>query len=252
MRYVFVGGVHRSGTSLVHRALREHPEITGFAGTGAHEDEGQHLQDVLPTARDFGGPGRFAFDGRAHATEADADRFDRGRLIAAWEPHWDGRRAIRVEKSPIDLLRFRLLQAWFPGCVCVAVVRHPAAVAFATRGLRRRERFRSLRELLLHWAIAHERFLADRPFLADVLTIRLEDAFAARSLAGCEVWPRLGLTAPQGGEGIAQDRNDGYAARWQQALRRGAVPERVLRRVGATAAAFGYAIDVVPASISSR
>jgi len=33
-RHIFVCGLHRSGTSLITRSLAEHPEITGFSGTG--------------------------------------------------------------------------------------------------------------------------------------------------------------------------------------------------------------------------
>ena len=45
---VFVGGLHRSGTSLVHRCLASHPAVSGFSDTGVPEDEGQHLQTVYP------------------------------------------------------------------------------------------------------------------------------------------------------------------------------------------------------------
>ena len=66
---VFVGGLHRSGTSLLHRCLAEHPDASGFRGTGVPEDEGQHLQSVYRPARAHGGPGRFGFDPGAHLTE---------------------------------------------------------------------------------------------------------------------------------------------------------------------------------------
>ena len=65
--FVFLGGLHRSGTTLLFRMLREHPEISGFANNqdanewlGA-EDEGQYLQSVYPPAIFWGGPGKFAF-----------------------------------------------------------------------------------------------------------------------------------------------------------------------------------------------
>ncbi len=54
---VFIGGLHRSGTSLVHEILRGSPEATGFTGTGFPQDEGQFLQTVYPRASEFGGPG---------------------------------------------------------------------------------------------------------------------------------------------------------------------------------------------------
>src|SRR4051812_31203825 len=54
-RLVFVGGLHRSGTSLVHRCLADHPRASGFRNTGVWEDEGQHLQTVYRPAGSHGG-----------------------------------------------------------------------------------------------------------------------------------------------------------------------------------------------------
>jgi hypothetical protein len=49
-RLVFVGGLHRSGTTLLGRLIAQHPDVSGFAETGVPADEGQHLLSVYPTA----------------------------------------------------------------------------------------------------------------------------------------------------------------------------------------------------------
>ena len=67
--FVFVGGLHRSGTTLLARAIAKHDEVSGFRKTEALANEGQFLQSVYPIAREFGGTGRFGFDERSHMTE---------------------------------------------------------------------------------------------------------------------------------------------------------------------------------------
>jgi N-acetyl-gamma-glutamylphosphate reductase len=59
-KLVFLAGLHRSGTTLLARLLAAHPEVSGFAVTAVPADEGQHLQDVYPSASVYGGPGRSA------------------------------------------------------------------------------------------------------------------------------------------------------------------------------------------------
>ena len=47
-RLVFVGGLHRSGTTPFAKILDEPPGDRGLVDTGVREDEGQHLQRGLP------------------------------------------------------------------------------------------------------------------------------------------------------------------------------------------------------------
>ena len=97
-----MAAIRRSGTSLVHRCLTRHPEVTGFSETGVPEDEGQHLQTVYSRAYEHGGAGRFGFDPRAHLTESSplVTAENRGRLLLEWGEHWDSEKPVRVEKSP--------------------------------------------------------------------------------------------------------------------------------------------------------
>ena len=62
-RHVFIGGLMRSGTTLLARILAQHPDVSAFSDTGFVQDEGQYLQSVFPVSSfAYGGPGRFAFD----------------------------------------------------------------------------------------------------------------------------------------------------------------------------------------------
>jgi len=135
-RHLFLCGLHRSGTSVLHRCLREHPSISGFENTGVPQDEGQHLQTVFRPAHALGGPGRFGLDPRAHLTEASelVTAANRERIAAEWGRHWDASCSYLMEKSPPNLLRTRFLQAIFPESSFITITRHPIATAFATFG----------------------------------------------------------------------------------------------------------------------
>jgi len=174
---VFLGGLHRSGTTLVFRLLRQHPLASGFRDTGVKEDEGQHLQTVYQPARAFGGEGRFGFRPEAHLIEPEpfAARAQAASLFAQWGRHWDLQRPVLIEKSPPNFIRMRYLQALFPDASFVILIRHPLEVALAQR---KRERRRSLRSILRHWFVCHDLLTADAPHVTRLLTLRYEELLA--------------------------------------------------------------------------
>jgi hypothetical protein len=256
---LFVGGLHRSGTTMLARMLAEHPQISGFADTGAPADEGQHLQDVYPVISPGRQAGRFAFRGDAHLTESSplAGPASRERLLDAWSPHWDTGRPVLLEKSPPNLLMTRFLQATFPGQArFVLVVRHPVAVACAT------QKWSATRphELLHHWAVAYRTAAGDLPSLEHVAIVRYEelvaqpDAAVARALAvvGLEDHaPDRAVESGVNADNFAADRtmrgdvNEGYFASWR--TRKRSLPKRVYldlaeRRYESDARAWGYSI----------
>ena len=243
-RYVFVGGLHGSGTSLVHRWLRAHPAVSGFSGTGVPQDEGQHLQRLLPTARSLGGRGRFGFALQAHLTEKSelAVPSAAAELLADWEAHWPGDREIRVEKSPPNMLRFRLLQSLFPGALCVLVVRHPLAVAASTRKKGRLSRFRSRRALVEHWLHCHETFARDRPSLQHLVVLRYEDLVVAPETGLDSVFSALGQPGIPAPEAVDLTRDRAAAGQWATRLGRGPRPSRLLK-LEARALAWGYSLE---------
>lgn len=212
-RFLFIGGLHRSGTSLLHRLLRAHPRASGFADTPATEDEGQHLQSVFPPAYRYGGPGRFAFDLRSHLTErsALASMESRQRLMREWGAYYDLSKEVLLEKSPPNLVRSRFLQALFPGARFVFVVRHPLAVALATQKWART----SVLELLLHWHAAHAIMLADLARLERFCVVRYED-FVASPQSHLDHICRFAGIEPVPGREAVTDHNPGYFALWER------------------------------------
>jgi hypothetical protein len=212
-KFVFICGLHRSGTSPLFRILREHQEISGFSDTGAPEDEGQHLQTVFPAGNIYGGPGRFGFAPEAHLTEQSelATVENQRRLFEEWSRYWDLSKPWLLEKSPPNFIRTRFLQAVFPNSYFIAITRHPVAVSLATS-----KWADSSRELLLkHWLQCHRLFRQDSPYLRRLLEIRYEDLIQATEPTMLQVYRFLGLT-PQFVLPLDPAGNDRYFNVWRK------------------------------------
>jgi Sulfotransferase family len=212
-RYVFIGGLHRSGTSLVHRVIAADPRVTGFAGTGAPEDEGQFLQNVYVPAIVYGGPGRFGFDKRAHLTESSplATTANRDRIVWEWSYHWDATLTVRVEKSPPNMLKMRFLQALFPDAHFVMVVRDPIAVTMSTSRWRKHS---SLSTLVRHWVKCHEIMWNDAPHIHRLQVIRYEDLVADPHGTLLALGAFLGLDGLEGGPSVQGGLDEEYLRLW--------------------------------------
>jgi hypothetical protein len=244
-RLVFVWGLHRSGTTPLARCLAAHPQVSGFAGTGVEEDEGQHLQDVYPPAMAHGGPGRFALRPAAHLTETSPllGPDTATRLLECWRPHWDLTRPVLVEKSPPNLVMARFLQGAFPDARFVMVVRHPAVVSLSTR---KWARLRSLGVLLDHWFAAHRTFEQDAAFLRRLLVVKYEHLVAdpERALAELAAFLELDGDIPAGG--IDTRRSLRYERQWRELAAGGPWPRRrfqaLCRRHEPAANHFGYSL----------
>ncbi|WP_299819271.1 sulfotransferase [uncultured Jannaschia sp.] len=175
-RYLFIGGLHRSGTSLVARMAARVPGATGIEGAPVPENEGVYLQGAIAHDALAGAPMRFATDPAQHLTEAHPlNRLEtRVRLAADWDPWFPEGAAWRVEKSPVNLTRMRLLQQLFPLSQFVVVIRHPEAVAAAVA----KWVDDPAPALIDHWLDAHDIVAADIDRLHAILVLRYEDVVA--------------------------------------------------------------------------
>lgn len=256
-RHVFVGGLHRSGTTPLARVLAGHPEISGLRDTGVSEDEGQHLQDVYPRIRAYGGMGRFANAAAAHLTASSplVSKESADRLVASWSPYWDDSRRLLLEKSPGNLIMTTFLQALFPGAATIVVIRHPIAVALAmqkwnplivARNGRRRS---TLAGLVRHWLRAHDLLRADAAQVGRLHVVRYEDLVADPAARLLAIGEFLGLSTPLDASGLRSGLSDTYQRQWDAARTGGALRRRVRAgieaRYGDAIAAYGYDVATV-------
>jgi hypothetical protein len=246
-RFVFIGGLHRSGTSVIFRCLREHPSISGFENTGVPEDEGQHLQSVYPPARAYGGPGRFGFKPEAHLTDTSGliTSGNRLRLLAEWNKYWDLKKPVLLEKSPPNLICTRFLQELFPNSYFLIVTRHPIPVSYATQ----KWSGTSLPELINHWLVCHEKFDQDRQQIRRLFVLRYEDFVEKPQTVLDRIYSFLGLPPYLNRIEVRSSVNEEYLKRWRGIYQNDTLSEgcveaaRIRLQYERRVAAFGYSVD---------
>ncbi|HEY3134461.1 MAG TPA: sulfotransferase [Blastocatellia bacterium] len=243
--FIFLGGLHRSGTSLLHQIMRSHPLVSGFQNTGAPEDEGQHLQTVYPPASEFGGPGRFGFDERSFMSESHslASTSNAGKLFSEWGERWDLRRDYLIEKSPPNLVRARFLQAIFPRSMFIMITRHPIAVAYATQ----KWSGTSITSLIEHWLLCHERFLSDLPRLRKCFVIRYEDFVARPQEVMDEVYRFVGINSEPLNRDVHKHLDEKYYNEWSKDHQTTRLPLSYEERANR----FGYSFRSMRATATS-
>lgn len=172
-KLVFICGLHRSGTSILHKTLSSSKHISGFHDTGIFEDEGQHLQSVYPPDMDFGGPGKFAFDKNSRLDENSnlISLKNREKLLSEWGKYWDKQKPIWIEKSPPNLIRMSFLQELFPEAYFITISRHPIVVSLATKKWSKTP----IDNLIEHWVTAHQIYQNDRGKIQNELFFSYEE-----------------------------------------------------------------------------
>jgi len=172
-KFIFICGLHRSGTSLLYKILKNQKTISGFKNTTAIEDEGQHLQSVFNAANKHGGPGKFGFDKNSFLNEKSEiiKKENKDKLFSEWSKYWDLSKEYLIEKSPPNLVRTLFLQAMFPNSYFITIYRHPAATSLATKKWSKTSHY----SLIKHWLVCHNQYLEDKKTLKNSLDVNYED-----------------------------------------------------------------------------
>jgi hypothetical protein len=220
-RLVFVGGMHRSGTTPLAALFDEHEQISGLRETSVKMDEGQYLQDVYPPTRS--GMSRFALEPGAHLTETSplVSSQSAQRMLSAWAPYWDLDRRLLVEKTPRNLIMGRFLEALFPGSALIVVVRHPVVVSLAMEKwnpliTRRGKLHVPLTTQLKNWTTAHRQLFDDMGHRNRVLVLRYEDLLRDTPAYLAKVQEFLGLDSPFEVSPLDRTRSRGYEQEWER------------------------------------
>jgi hypothetical protein len=208
-RFVFVAGLHRTGTSLLARILGAHPAVGGIEGAPVPENEGCYLQGGIPHTACDGRPGHYATDPRQHHTEGS--RWNtletQQRMLSDWSPWLDRGKPWWLEKSPVNLTRMRLYQQLFPTSQFIVILRHPEMMAAALEKWVDHEP-----HALIRYALdAYDLVAGDLPVLHAALVIRYEDLVARPDVTRQALFAFLDLADHDPGIAL-RDGNADYAA----------------------------------------
>ena len=228
--FIFLAGLHRSGTSLLHEIIKGHARISGFENTGVPEDEGQHLQTVYNPGIVYGGAGKFAFNTESHmdethelATESSAQE-----LMRQWSNYYDMDCEYLVEKSPPNIVRLRFLQKLFPQSKFVVILRHPIAVSYATQKWSKT----SIPSLIDHTLVAYEKFLADMKYIDSLFVLRYEEFVQNPQDKLDEIFDFIGMDSVKVNQTVNADVNEKYFNTWEK--NRASFVHRIFNRIPAS------------------
>jgi hypothetical protein len=169
-RMLFICGLHRSGTSLLEQYLFANFSVSALRSP-VPENEGQFLQDVYKPAKNYGGPGKFAFDQTMQNDLEELSDYSSyaTRMLKSWSRHTVGQGSFLLEKSPPNITKIWWLRRVFPDAIIIVWTRDPRAVS----GAKLKWSNTSLEELMQHWDAAYT--LAVKDIDDETITMRYED-----------------------------------------------------------------------------
>lgn len=215
-KYVFICGLHRSGTTILADCLAQHIEISSFKNTGYPKNEGQFLQSVYLPAREFGGPGKFGFRDEMYLTEQSelVTSANKKKLMAEWNRYWDMNCSVLLEKSPPNILKTRFLQAMVPNSYFIIIIRNPIAVSYATMKWSNTSIF----DLINHWVKCHLIIENDLSHLRKYFVLKYEDFVLDSQGWLNKICDFINIDHFICTEKIEKDLNNKYLNQWEETL----------------------------------
>ncbi|NQZ87208.1 MAG: sulfotransferase [Colwellia sp.] len=206
---LFIGGLHRSGTSPLYNLIRTANGVSGISGTTVPEQEGQFLQSVYTPDSEYGL--LFGFEKSCHLTEVDqrANSVSRASLLRSWGQFWHNKATCYVEKSPSNIIRARFLQTIFPEGKFLFIVRHPIPYAFAVQKWTNAD----ITTIIQHWLHVHTILLNDAAFIKNYLIVRYEDICDEPQSFRNQIYDNFGIELANTIN--FEDKNQAYFSRWR-------------------------------------
>lgn len=172
-KYIFICGLHRSGTSSLTKLLGKCPKMSCHTNTNVIEDEGQFLQSIYKPAKYYGGVGLFGFCKEYNYTEENdlLTNENKKKIISEWNQYWDTTKEFLIEKTPANIIHTRFLQELVLESYFIVVIRHPFIVSIASMKWNKQ----SLDKYIEHWLNVHEIFYKDKEKIKNCLVIKYEE-----------------------------------------------------------------------------
>lgn len=208
---VFVGGMHRSGTSLLYKLIQSQPDISGISNTTVPEDEGQFLQSIYEPDSKYGIT--FAFKDEAILDETSPLITDENKaaLINDWGGYWDMKKNILLEKTPSNLIRMRFLNSLFQHTYFITIIRHPIATCLAVSKWTDED----ITTLLEHWFYAHSIFFNAHNSLINSSWLRYEDFVSNPDKELKKIFTQLNVPPIGHGSVKIRESNCKYFKKWE-------------------------------------
>jgi GR25 family glycosyltransferase involved in LPS biosynthesis len=172
-KYIFICGLHRSGTSSLTNLLGKSPKTSHHTNTNVIEDEGQFLQSIYKPAKFYGGPGVFGICKEYNYTEETdlLTKKNKEKIISEWNQYWDTTKEFLIEKTPANIIHTRFLQELVLESYFIVIIRHPFIVSIATMKWNKQ----SLYKYIEHWLYVHKIFYNDKEKIKNCLIIKYEE-----------------------------------------------------------------------------